>query len=166
LHCFLWPPSFQCVFWHSIEQYHTCARAKTAVADRQESTSTARQGARRKARSCAAIHAGRVQVHPSHTKTAYILNSFIQHPPACTRRTASGHPPRSHCAHNTRAVCRRRRLQHRPHLHQHHHPSLLAASLRQEMHVRAVYFLGPSDSLVDVSAFAFEYAADLVGANT
>ena len=24
LHTFLWPPSFQCVFWHTTEQYHTC----------------------------------------------------------------------------------------------------------------------------------------------
>jgi hypothetical protein len=54
-----------------------------------------------------------------------LFNSFVQHPPACTRRTASGHPPRSHCAHNTHAVCRRRRrLQHHPHFHHHHHHRL------------------------------------------
>jgi hypothetical protein len=28
LHSFLWPPSFQCAFWHSTVQYRTCARAK------------------------------------------------------------------------------------------------------------------------------------------
>jgi hypothetical protein len=25
---FLWPPSFQCTFWHSTEQYHACDRAR------------------------------------------------------------------------------------------------------------------------------------------
>jgi hypothetical protein len=32
LHCFLWPPSFQCTFWHSAEQYRTCgSRARWRV---------------------------------------------------------------------------------------------------------------------------------------
>jgi hypothetical protein len=29
LHSCLWPPSFQSIFWHSTEQYHTCERSRT-----------------------------------------------------------------------------------------------------------------------------------------
>ena len=41
LHCFLWPPSFQCTFWHSAEQYRTCgSRARWRVKFRRDSLAT------------------------------------------------------------------------------------------------------------------------------
>ena len=83
LHSYLWPPSFQCVFWHSTEQYHTCENArKVAVAVEHINSA----GSSSTQTGCPAMRAECNAVHPSHKKNCMDkvrLFQFIHSAPTC-----------------------------------------------------------------------------------